>query len=166
MEINPNYKNIVMLYHPETTNAEDFEQLIAAVDLFQQREGCGVSWINPNVDAGSIQILKRLHETQWNFMKNLDPEEYASWIKHSSLLVGNSSSFIKEGSFLGVPAVLVGNRQKGREMDKNCVCVPMDADTIYKAIEKQYGKHYKPADYFGDGTASIKIANILAEVRL
>jgi UDP-hydrolysing UDP-N-acetyl-D-glucosamine 2-epimerase len=159
-------RNIVILYHPETSNEEDYEQLISAVNLFQQKEQCDVIWINPNVDAGSVQILKRLHETQWNFMKKLNPEEYASWIKHSSCLVGNSSSFIKEGSFLGVPAVLVGNRQKGREMDKNCICVPMDEAAIYKAISEQYGKQYEPSNYFGDGTASTKIANILAEVAL
>ena len=38
-------------------------------------------------------------------------------------VIGNSSSFIREGSQMGKPAVILGERQKGREVGKNVILV-------------------------------------------
>jgi UDP-hydrolysing UDP-N-acetyl-D-glucosamine 2-epimerase len=153
---------IVVLHHPDTSAHEDIEPLINAVSSFSGK----VTWVDPNVDAGHMKILKRLHGLNWEFKKNLYPEEYARLLRRASICVGNSSSFIKECSFLGVPSVVVGSRQSGREMDKNAVLVQMEEEPIFKAISENMCRPTAPSNYFGDGTASIKIANILAEVEL
>jgi UDP-hydrolysing UDP-N-acetyl-D-glucosamine 2-epimerase len=156
-----NDKILVML-HPNTTEEEDVDEFIAGINM----TGKEVRWVNPNIDAGHMGILQKMHATNWGYFKNLDIEEYAKLMKSCSCVVGNSSSFIKEASFLGIPAVIVGNRQKNREVDTNVIRVPVDRQRIEEAVICQSNAEHVASDYFGDGTADIKIANILAEVKL
>jgi UDP-hydrolysing UDP-N-acetyl-D-glucosamine 2-epimerase len=153
---------IVVLHHPDTSTKEDITPLIEAVSRCSGK----VTWVNPNIDAGYMEILKKLHGLKWDFKKNLSVDEYLNLLYSASVVVGNSSSFIKECSYMGVPAVIVGSRQAGREMDKNATWVQMERETIFDAIVYQYGKYYKPSTYFGDGTAASKICKVLAEVPL
>lgn len=153
----------LFVYHPETTHYEDMNILI---DAMGKSGLSNVIAVSPNVDAGSRKILKKLHKLNFTFLKDLPYDIYASYMFNASLCIGNSSSFIKEGSFLGVPAVIVGDRQKGREKDVNCIYAPMIESDIVNAINLQWGKQYKPSDYFGDGTAAQKICKVLAEVDL
>jgi UDP-N-acetylglucosamine 2-epimerase len=113
-----------------------------------------------------MDILRKIHKTGWEFVKNLSVDDYAKLMKQCVCVVGNSSSFIKEASFLGIAAVIVGNRQKGRETDKNVILTEIDRYLIESATMIQADREYEPSNYFGDGTASTKIANILAEVEL
>ena len=50
----------------------------------------------------------------------------------------------REGSFLGIPAVNIGNRQNGREHGKNLISVKDNKKSILKAIQIQIKrKKYK-----------------------
>lgn len=152
---------MVILHHPNTTNPEELEPLIEAVNKISLHK----VWVNPNVDAGNKAMLKLIHQQKMEFVKNLPPEEYARLIYNCQVLVGNTSSGIKEGAFLGVPYVCVGNRQQGREHGNNTLMVPNRTDDIFAGILWQLNHGRYPPDYrFGDGTAGAKIANILAEV--
>jgi UDP-N-acetylglucosamine 2-epimerase len=77
--------------------------------------------------------------------------------------VGNSSSALREGAFLGVPAVNVGTRQSGRERGPNVVDVGYDRGQILSAIHQQL-KHgrYPRSTLFGDGQAGRRITEALA----
>jgi UDP-N-acetylglucosamine 2-epimerase len=81
-------------------------------------------------------------------------------------MVGNSSAALREGAFLGTPAVTVGTRQNGRECGHNVVHVPHDPAEIADAVRDQirHGR-YEPDLLFGDGSAGRKIAEILATAR-
>lgn len=156
---------IVVLHHPNTTDPEPLEPLIKALE----RISIHAVWVNPNVDAGNKAMLKLIHEQKAEFVKNLPPEEYARLIYNARCLVGNSSSFIKEAGFLGVPAVLVGNRQRGRELGFNVfLALNNNANEIYNSIIlAQRAFRRIPPDYrFGDGAAAQKIVQILSEVDL
>ena len=48
----------------------------------------------------------------------------------NGVLVGNSSSAIREGAFIGTPAVNIGTRQTGRRARPNVIDVPNDAAGI------------------------------------
>jgi UDP-N-acetylglucosamine 2-epimerase len=80
-------------------------------------------------------------------------------------LVGNSSSAIREGSFLGTPAVNVGTRQSGREHGDNVLFADNSIDSIRNAINIQleHGK-YSENRLYGDGNAGTEIAEILAKL--
>lgn len=126
----------------------------------------------PNPDAGSDDLSKgiRIFREKTNnqsfvYYKNFPPNIYASIISKASCLVGNSSSFIREGAYLGVPAVLIGDRQKNREVGSNVVFSGYDRHEIKKLIVQQLSKKKFPCDTrFGDGNAGENICKKLIEI--
>ena len=98
-----------------------------------------------------------------HFYRNFSPEDYARPIANCACLVGNSSSAIREGAFLGVPAVNIGSRQAGREHGNNVSHVGYDRTAIAAAIRSKLKQGPYPRDTrFGDGAAGQRIADVLA----
>ena len=82
-------------------------------------------------------------------------------------MVGNSSAAIREGAFLGVPAVNIGTRQTGRERGGNVIDVDYDSEQVFDAISRQLDNGRHPTNpIYGDGHAGQKIADILATTTL
>lgn len=169
---------ILVSQHPVTTDYEmayfQVEQTLKATREFRDSSGAEIVWLWPNVDAGSDMISKRLREFRENedsdgfhFYRNFSPEDYIRLMRASSCIVGNSSSGIREASFLGLPAVNIGNRQKGRERAGNVLDVPDDASAIAKAIIFQFSNGlYESSHLYGDGTAGKRMAEVLADASL
>lgn len=177
VDIDPNKPYIVVLQHPVTNEyGQGFDQInetLKAVASFGQT-GMQVVWLWPNVDAGSDDIAKGLRifrEEQKpdyiHFFKNFSPEDYARLINSSVCIVGNSSSGLREGAFLGIPCVNIGSRQRGRERAINVTDVNYNDKEIREAIQKQinHGK-YKKSNLVGSGDAGLKIASILATAEI
>lgn len=128
----------------------------------------------PNADAGSEQIARgirkfREHEddSKLHFFKNLPTTDYIRLMAKTACLVGNSSSAIREGSFIGTPAVNVGPRQEGRQRGSNVVDVGYDRSEIGDAVRGQVAHgQYGHEPIYGDGRAGERIADVLAQVRL
>lgn len=165
---------IVVLQHPVTTEYEEtFRQINETIKAISELKMQTI-WLWPNVDAGSDDISKALRMFREkekpdyvHFYRNFSVEDYACLINHCACLVGNSSSALREGSFLGVPAVNIGTRQNGRERGRNVVDVGYNSKEIKEAVlyQVKHGKY--PRDtLFGDGKAGEKIADILAKVEL
>ena len=172
--LDPTKPYLVVLQHPVTTEyGQGFEQINRTLAAVEQI-GLQTAWLWPNVDAGSDDVSKGLrmyrehHDPDWlHFYRNFATEDYARLIKNAVCLVGNSSSALREGAFLGVPAVNIGNRQQGREHGDNVTHVGHDAAAIAAAIADQI-EHgpYDAAELFGDGQAGPRIAEILASAEI
>ena len=95
------------------------------------------------------------------------PSDFLKLLNGSKCLIGNSSVGIRECSYLGVPVVNVGNRQKRRKRGSNVIDVNYDKQQIYNAIKQQLlnGK-YKSENIYGDGTAGGRIVDLLSNVDL
>jgi UDP-N-acetylglucosamine 2-epimerase len=124
----------------------------------------------PNVDAGSEHVAKGIRlfrekgrDHGFHFFRNLPAEDFLRLMGHCACMVGNSSAALREGSFVGTPAVTVGTRQQGRERGPNVVEVSHDAAEIADAIRDQirHGRH-PGSELFGDGQAGNKIAEVLS----
>ena len=162
---------LLVMQHPVTTEyREAFEQTSQTLDAVM-RTGIQAVWFWPNVDAGADAVSKSLRmfiaqngNAPFHFYRNFSPEDYVRLLNRCSCIVGNSSSGIREGAFLGTPCVNVGTRQNQRERGENVMDVEHDADAIFSAIMKQvtHGK-YQQNSLYGDGQAGEKIAEILAE---
>ena len=174
-EINLERDFLLVLQHPITSEyGEGFSQInetIKAVYKLSQK-GMQVLWLWPNVDAGSDDVSNGIRTFRENiktrnirFFKNFQPEEYVSLLANAKCIIGNSSSGIREASFLGTPCVNIGTRQTGRERGENVIDVNYKSDEIYNAILKQIknGK-YPKSNLFGDGNSGKKIAQILSTV--
>src|SRR5438309_1685979 len=88
---------------------------------------------------------------------------YLVLMRRCRCLVGNSSSAIREGAFIGTPAVNIGTRQAMRERGRNVVDVDYHREAIADAIVEQV-KHgpYESEPIYGDGHAGERIADVLA----
>ena len=124
----------------------------------------------PNVDAGSEDIAtgmrtfrEKVRPEYIRFHKNFPIETYVRLMLACACAVGNSSAPIREGAFLGVPAVNIGTRQTGRDRGENVVDAGYDRAEIVAAIRGQlrHGR-YAPDHLYGDGGAGARIADILA----
>ena len=98
-----------------------------------------------------------------HFYRNFDPEDYVRLLANSRCIIGNSSSGLREGAYLGAPCVNVGTRQAGRERGPNVIDVPHEASAIAQAIRTQldHGK-YPSSNLVGDGTAAKQMAEVLS----
>jgi UDP-hydrolysing UDP-N-acetyl-D-glucosamine 2-epimerase len=163
---------LVVLQHPVTTEYGQGNEQIEATLQAVHRTDRQTVWLWPNVDAGSDDISKRLRmfrernaNAPIHFFRNFSPEEYARLINNCGCLIGNSSSAIREGAFLGVPAVNIGTRQRGREHAANVMHVDSETEAIEAsiAVQLEHGR-YPRSDLFGTGNAGIQIADRLASV--
>jgi UDP-hydrolysing UDP-N-acetyl-D-glucosamine 2-epimerase len=170
--IDPTQPFVLMMQHPVTTEyGESFEQINRTLDAVAAL-GLQALVFWPNVDAGSEHIAKgiRLFREKglangFHFFRNLPPEQFARLMSHCAVMVGNSSSALREGAFLGTPAVTVGSRQQGREHGANVLEAPSDTAATLDAMRRQVAHgRYERDPLFGDGTAGRRIAHVLAHV--
>jgi UDP-hydrolysing UDP-N-acetyl-D-glucosamine 2-epimerase len=170
--VDPDKPFVLMMQHPVTTEyGQSFDQINETLDAVAAL-GMQALVFWPNVDAGSEQMAKgiRLFREKglangFHFFRNLPPQEFARLMYHCAVMVGNSSAALREGAFLGTPAVTVGTRQQNRERGANVIEAPNETGAILDAMRRQiaHGRHPRD-DTFGDGTAGEKIAHILAAV--
>jgi UDP-hydrolysing UDP-N-acetyl-D-glucosamine 2-epimerase len=168
-----NEKYIVVMHHPETTKFnETYNQILQTIKAILKLKDIKIVWLWPNIDAGSDIISKQIRILRENklvrnisFFKNFSPEDYIKLIYNCECLVGNSSSGIRESSFLSIPAVNIGSRQKNRERGLNTIDVGYNENQIFNAILKQMktGK-IKKSLLYGDGFAYKKIFNLLNKI--
>ena len=69
----------------------------------------------------------------------------------------------KRGSFLGIPSINIGSRQKNRERGPNVIDVNYNSNEILKGIFKQLNKKYKSSKIYGEGNAGAKLQRLFAK---
>lgn len=161
---------IIVLQHPVTTEfGQGFDQINETLKAIHDLDIQAI-WLWPNVDAGSDDVAKGLRlyreahpETKIHFFRHFTVEDYARLMNNAACIVGNSSSALREGSYLGLQAVNVGTRQNGRERAANVIDVGHDSEAIKSATLKQIERgRYEQSHLFGDGKAGQRIAKLLA----
>lgn len=166
---------LLVLQHPVTTEfTQGYDQVMETVAAVHA-SGLQSIVLWPNIDAGADSVSKGLRVFREHhpgahvrFYKNFPPETYARILANAACAIGNSSSFIREGAFVGTPAVIVGSRQQGREHGANVrMDVPFERGAILAAIREQVAHGpYASDPIFGDGKAGQRIAETLATSRL
>jgi UDP-hydrolysing UDP-N-acetyl-D-glucosamine 2-epimerase len=163
---------VTVLQHPVTTESElSEEQLNSTLSAIISLQ-LPVLWFLPNADRGTAGTFNRISTfyaqntlLPFHFFNNMRPEHFLKILKNCVCLVGNSSCGIREGATLGVPAVNIGSRQKGRERGQNVVDAEHRSDAIFEAIQKQVSRPHFPPDFiYGKGSAGRQIADLLASV--
>ena len=169
-EIDVTQPFLLMSQHPVTTEygsgeTEIFETLEAVDDTCMQTI---VLW--PNSDAGSSDLSRGLRkwrelkpQSLLKFYKNLPVDVYIKLMGLTKCLVGNSSSGIREGAFIGTPVVNVGSRQNRRLAGNNVINVSSNRHQIFEALKTQI-KHgpYDRNPLYGEGNAGEQIERILS----
>jgi UDP-hydrolysing UDP-N-acetyl-D-glucosamine 2-epimerase len=165
---------VMVSQHPVTTEYGAGDRQMTATLEAVEEVGLPALVFWPNADAGSedvargIRRFREMHDNaRFHFFKNLPAESYMRLMTRTACLVGNSSSAIREGAFIGTPAVNIGTRQHRRQRGSNVIDVDHDRATIASAIRRQI-EHgpYQSEPIYGDGRAGERIANVLADCEL
>ena len=163
---------ILVSQHPVTTEyGEGENQIFSTLNAINNLNiQAIVLW--PNSDAGSEDIAKGIRKwreknngKKMHFFKNLPINTYVRLMKRTKCLVGNSSSGIREGAFIGTPCVNIGTRQNRRERGMNVIDVENNEAEIEKAISKQIEHGIYPMDpIYGTGNAGLQISEVLSNL--
>lgn len=167
----PNLKKsfLVVSQHPVVTDVTNTQEHIHATIEAIKVTGKQAIWVLPNIDAGS-EIIRDKVNACINDNENLPVclidglpfSKYAVLLANTACLVGNSSSGIREGAFLGVPVVNIGQRQCTRSRSDNVLDVINSSEAIAKGINYQIAHGpYPSSNIYGDGRSGIKISEIL-----
>lgn len=163
---------LLVVFHPTTTEyggeQSQMEELLKSLIVLQMQTI--LLW--PNIDAGAEHISKAIRiyrdkriSKELRVLTNLSPHKYLKMLSKAACAVGNSSSFVRDASYLGTPVVLVGNRQDGRETDVHVIRARPCVDEIVAAVERQVAHgRYAPSTLYGDGHVSERIAEAIARL--
>ncbi|MEK7101772.1 MAG: UDP-N-acetylglucosamine 2-epimerase [Patescibacteria group bacterium] len=161
---------ILVAQHPVTEEFEKAgEQMRITLQAVKQFDA-QIVIITSNSDAGSTAISRVIQEERTPEIKvfpNMPREHYAGLMAAADVLVGNSSSGILEAPSFKLPAVNIGNREKGRLQGKNVINVPHSVPEIKKAIIKALSKPFVRSmrnciNPYGDGKSARHIVDVIA----
>jgi UDP-hydrolysing UDP-N-acetyl-D-glucosamine 2-epimerase len=161
---------VLVSQHPVTTEYGDGERQITETLEAVKAIGAPAIVLWPNADAGSDDVARGIrkwrekkNDKDMHFFKNLPTETYIRLMKRAACLIGNSSSGIREGAFIGTPVVNIGSRQDMRERGQNVLDANHQRTSIADAMSRQM-KHgpYPTEPIYGDGQAGKRIADVLA----
>lgn len=163
---------LLVSQHPVTTEyGRSEEQITATLQAVRDVDlPALVLW--PNADAGSDELARGIRkwresglDKRMHFAKNLPVHVYVQLMKRTACLVGNSSSGLREGAFIGTPVVNVGSRQTARERGRNVIACGHSTGEIAAAIRQQLAHGPYPSEpIYGTGDSGIRIAEILADL--
>jgi UDP-hydrolysing UDP-N-acetyl-D-glucosamine 2-epimerase len=163
---------LLVLFHPTTTEYGGERQQMDEVLEALHRLQIQTILLWPNIDAGADHISKAIRvfrdhtKPMWlHTLTNLTPEHYLKVLANAACAVGNSSSFVRDASFLGTPVVLVGSRQDGREIGEHVLPVgPVAAEVVAAAQMQLAHGRYAPSTLYGDGYVAERIAEMLVRL--
>ncbi len=129
----------IVMMHPTTTHPETAANELddAIASGFAHHTQVVTFW--PGADAGmdeSSLLLRKADLTGMRVLRGLPPRRFLRLLSQASFAVGNSSALIREGSFYGIPRLILGDRQRGRAWSK------------------------EPSTLYGDGFAAPRIAEV------
>ena len=135
----------LVTFHPETgINCADpldqMKALLGALEEAHTETGLRYLITKSNADQGGAAINAVWDEWtaahgEWAVaVTSLGVKRYLSAMSCAAAVIGNSSSGVVETPSFGVPTVNIGDRQNGRPICSNVLCVPAERKQILEAV--------------------------------
>jgi len=172
-------KNILITYHPETTedsatSVANFNVLLAELDAL---EDTLLIFTKANADVGGrainalIDTYVAAHGDKAIAFTSLGQRRYLSALHYIDAVVGNSSSGIVEAPTFKVASINMGDRQKGRIRASSVIDIAANSSQIKSALTMIYDDAYQAelanvVNPYGDGDSSEKVVEVLRTVEL
>ncbi|GAA0787491.1 UDP-N-acetylglucosamine 2-epimerase [Roseibium denhamense] len=165
---------VVVLYHPTISDFEEARIHMRTICDILETSGLNVVIMAPNSDPGNFAIVSEIEALvercdRVRSFKFLPRKTFVNLLRHAHAMVGNSSAGIIEAPSLGLPAINIGVRQRGREHAENVIFTSYEAPEISEALRKaifDQGFRERVAlkrSPYGDGTAGERIAKVIRE---
>ena len=173
-----NKRNLLVTFHPVTLgNNNTQRQFQNLLDVLDGLKDANIIFTKANADSGGRVINRMIDRyVSKNPHKSagfvsMGKFRYLSALKYMDAAVGNSSSGIIEASALGVPAINIGDRQKGRIKPKSVIDCRLEKKDISRAIKKLYSRKFQSSlgslgNLYGDGRAAERIEKVLRSFNL
>ena len=176
LKLNLDKKPLLVIQHPVLVENENayfqMKETIEALNLLKHPSII----VYPNIDSGGKNIINAIREDEnlpfIHTYKNIDRKVFMSLLGNTSAIVGNSSCGILEAPSFKLPAINIGNRQRGRMQAINVINVGYKSEDIHQAIKKalyddNFRNNLKTCENpYGDGFSSERILKILEEIPL
>lgn len=167
----------VVTLHPASLDAgaarHDAEAVVAGIDAALGPAGTVIVTL-PNDDPGNAETREVL--LQWAAARpgvtthdSLGHLRYLSLLSCADVVIGNSSSALIEAPEFRLPAVNIGDRQRGRVMGANVLSVPADARAVADAVSTAVSPPFRTSldalvNPYRIGSVSQRLLEILSSV--
>lgn len=173
-EVNVDEDFLLFSFHPVTTELDALSTQTNMLLDAVERANLPTIGLWPNSDAGADIISSRIRTWRESgrlkrarFYKNLPLEVYTHLMGRTKCLLGNSSSGIREGAYIGTPVVNVGTRQNSRMRGNNVRDVDFQLEAIASALVEQIAQgKYPSGGLYGDGQAAKRIVERLSTIQV
>lgn len=159
----------IFLYHPVTTDLENLPANVRNVVQALISSGRNFVVIDPNNDHGSEIIRAELEglgeEARFCRRTSMRFEYFLTLLRHSNVIVGNSSAGVREAPVYGVPTVNIGSRQMNRFQSHSILNTPDSTDAILTALN-HLPQRVEPSYYFGNGRSAELFLKALSSTSL
>lgn len=161
----------LVTFHPAVMDVSSPEMLLEELlEGLLRVDDLHVVITGSNSDLGTTDVRRRIaafvadHPDRVDFVESFGQLGYLSVMAAAAVVVGNSSSTVLEAPVLGVPSVLIGDRQKGRPISAS-VATPIPergaiADAVRAALQ---GSSDAEAAIFGGPGFASRTAQILRD---
>lgn len=155
----------IVIFHPVTSEhdsmAAQSDSLFSALEASQRN----FVVIAPNNDPGNEAIfdaIERLPTERFRLIPSMRFNYFSELLRHAAVLIGNSSTGVREAPFLGVPSLDIGSRQTNRAVAPSVAnCSALDPAAIGRFISEHWARRW-PADVaYGDGCAAERFGALL-----
>jgi len=167
---------LLVTFHPETlepdATAAHVDALASALAAVQG----DVVITYPGADAMHRAVVRRLESLvaarpSTRLVAALGEDTYCSMLREADVMVGNSSSGLIEAPSFGLPAVNIGDRQRGRLRAPNVIDVGHGPGDILAGIRRALEPGFRRSlagmvNPYGDGRAAPRIVEVLERVEL
>jgi len=154
----------ICIFHPHTKELDKLSEQSEQVYI-QFLKYCEGNKLTPHIFTGNDDPGANLLFNVKDYFdgvlvhKNMVGKEFIKLLANAKFICGNSSAGIREASYLGVPSITVGDRQKGRKVANNVIQCSIEQ------LEVRLGwlptRIVEPSDMFGGGNSSEKIVKKL-----
>lgn len=155
----------IAIFHSVTSEAQSIGVQAQALFATLSASGRNFVVIHPNNDPGSdaiMQVLADLPPARFRRLPSMRFSYFSELLRHAAVIVGNSSTGVREAPFLGIPSLDIGTRQTNRGSAPSLFSAPAsDAGAIKAFLRDQWGQRYSRDIRFGQGNAARAFVDIL-----
>ncbi|MBF0425878.1 MAG: UDP-N-acetylglucosamine 2-epimerase (hydrolyzing) [Magnetococcales bacterium] len=170
--------NILVTYHPVTLSTEGpetaIDAILTALETFPEAR---ILFTRANADTAGRVIQERIdawvaaHPRQAMTVTSLGTVRYLSALRHMEIMLGNSSSALIEAPCFGMPAINLGDRQRGRLRAPSVIDCAEDTLAIVQALRRGLDPAFRQGleamvPPYGQGDAARRIVATLADFPL
>jgi UDP-hydrolysing UDP-N-acetyl-D-glucosamine 2-epimerase len=168
-------KIAVLIFHPVNSERECVHSYLQNMVSVLNNRGYHVCASMPNSDPGNRAIRETLvnlsRGSDVTVYENLSRSLFINLLRAADLIIGNSSAGLLEAPSIPLPAINVGERQKGRLASRNVVFCTGSAGAIERAVTRIESKSFKEelsnlANPYGDGHSVDRAYQLIKDLDL